>query len=82
MMRLGSGEHGEWTFLDVLTLISFVVGLQNLELNITQENLDSQTAELKKQVDADVNEALFEIQNHLKMQDAKLNVIIKRLEML
>ena len=76
----GSGDHGEWTFLDVLTIISFVVGLQNLELNITQENLDNQTTELKKQVDAEVRHALEEIHSHLAMQDEKINRLLKAME--
>ena len=73
MMGFGSGDNGEWTFLDIITLISFIVGLQNLELNVTQESLDKQTADLKKQVDAEVKFALEEIHSHLELQDAKLD---------
>lgn len=80
MRGLGSGTDGEWTFLDVVSLISFVVGLQNLELNITQESLDKQTMELKERVDKDVKSALQEIHSHLEIQDKKLNDISKRLE--
>ena len=79
MKGLGSGENGEFTFLDAITLISFVVGLQNLDLNITQDNLDRQTADLKKEVDAEVRKALEEIHSHLATQDAKLNIIMERL---
>ena len=80
MRGLGNGDNGEWTFLDIMSIISFVVGLQNLELNITQENLDRQTADLKKQVDIEVNSALKDIHRHLELQDAKLDIIIGRLE--
>ena len=78
-MRLGSGEQGEYTFLDIISIISFVVGLQNLELNITQESLDKQTAELKEQVDNEVSVALAEIHSHLEMQDDNLHLIMERL---
>ena len=79
MRGLGSGEGGEWTFLDIVALISFVVGLQNLELNITQENLDKQTMELKKEVDDEVSVALAEIHEHLQMQDDNLHLIMDKL---
>ena len=73
-------KQGEWTFIDIVSLISFVVGLQNLELNITQENLDNQTIELKEQVDKEVKAALTEIHEHLERQDKKINKIIDLLE--
>mgnify|MGYP007069857496 CR=1 FL=1 len=73
----GSGDNGEFTFLDTLSLISFAIGLKNLDLNITQEHLDKQTADLKAQVDEDVNFALNEIHNHLQMQDDKINSILE-----
>ena len=80
MKGLGSGDNGELTFLDAITIISFIVGLQNLDLNITQDNLDRQTADLKEEVDAEVRKALEEIHDHLAVQDAKLNIIMERLE--
>ena len=76
MNRLGSNEDGSFSFLDMLTIISFLVGLQNLDLNITQENLDEQTADLKAQVDADVQKVLTDLQEHLQNQDKKIDVIL------
>ena len=80
MRGWGSGEQGEWTFLDIVSLISFVVGLQNLGLNVTQENLDRQTMDLKKEVDEEVSIMLNEIHSHLEEQDRKIDLIIERLE--
>ena len=40
MKGLGSGDYGEFTFLDYITLVSFFIGLENLDLNITQEDMD------------------------------------------
>ena len=71
MMGLGSGSNGEWTFLDIISLISFCVGLQNLDLNISQENLDNQTHEL----DASLRKVVDEIHRHLTIQDEKIDKI-------
>ena len=70
-MGLGSGSNGEWTFLDIISLISFCVGLQNLDLNISQENLDNQTQEL----DASLRKVVDEIHRHLTIQDEKIDKI-------
>ena len=37
-MRLGSGESGEFTFLDMLSIASFLVGVENLDMNLTQDD--------------------------------------------
>ena len=74
MKGFGSGDFGEFTFMDYIDLISLIIGIQNLELNITQEDMDNQTAEL----DAKVDKALTEIQAHLKMQDKKIDLLLER----
>ena len=73
MKGLGSGENGELTFLDMLSIISFCVGLQNLDLNLAQEDLDNQTQELDKRL----RKTVSEIHEHLKMQDNKLDTILE-----
>ena len=73
MRGLGSGSDGEWTFIDIISLIGFCVGLQNLDLNISQENLDNQTQEL----DAKLHEVVNDIHNHLALQDEKINRILE-----
>ena len=73
MRGLGSGSDGEWTFIDIISLIGFCVGLQNLDLNISQENLDNQTQEL----DAKLPEVVNDIHNHLALQDEKINRILE-----
>lgn len=70
---MGSGDNGGWTFLDIITLISFCIALQNLELNIAQEDLDNQTQELDKVL----HENVEDIHRHLAVQDEKLNIILK-----
>ena len=73
MRGLGSGSDGEWTFIDIISLIGFCVGLQNLDLNISQENLDNQTQEL----DAKLHEVVNDIHKYLTLQDEKINRILE-----
>lgn len=76
MMGLGSGSNGEFTFIDILAIISFCVGLENLELNIAQEDLDNQTQELDRRL----RDVVDDIHRHLQLQDEKLELILARLE--
>lgn len=77
---MGSGENGALTFVDLLGILSFAVGLQNLEINLTQEDLQRESAKLDARVDEQVRRALSEIHAHLKVQDEKIDRIIKELE--
>jgi len=57
----------ELSFLDLLSIMSFVIGLKNLDENISQSDLDDRTHLL-----------LDEIHSHLKEQDAKLDLLLER----
>ena len=72
-MNFGSGQNGEWTFLDIVSLISFCVGLQNLELNITASDIDNQTQELDRRLRSVVDN----IHQHLQEQDRKIDQILE-----
>lgn len=72
---MGSGKNGEWTFFDILTLISFIVGLENLDLNVSQDDLQREAQKLDKDMRASVEE----IHSHLEVQDRKLNQIMELL---
>lgn len=76
---MGNGINGEWTFLDIITLISFVIGLQNLEMNIDQNDMQSQTKEINQTADKRVNKLLNEIHAHLEEQDKKLDLLLERI---
>lgn len=78
MSGFGSGDNGEITFLDLLAIMSFCIGLQNLDLNIAQEDLDNQTQEL----DARLRKVVDDIHKHLQKQDAKIDYIISTLNSL
>ena len=77
---MGSGENGALTFIDLLGILSFAVGLQNLELNIGQNDLAEQTQDIDERARKLVENALLEIHNHLEQQDAKIDRITHLLE--
>ena len=70
---LGSGENGEFTFLDTLSIFSFCIGMMNLNENLTQG--DKQ--DLQKQLSEKTELLLNEIHSHLKEQDKKLDKIME-----
>ena len=65
-MTIGSGENGNLSFIDFISLISFYVGLENLSSNISQEDVQ-QVAE----------GILNEIHSHLQTQDEKIDRILE-----
>lgn len=69
MNGLGSGDNGRFTFLDIISLTSFLIGLMNLDENLTQGDL-ADKAQL----------ILDEIHGHLQQQDEKLDIILRRLD--
>ena len=73
MSGLGSGENGEFTFLDTISIISFCIGLKNLDLNITEQDITNQTQEL----DEKLRDVVDDIHRHLKAQDAKIDKILE-----
>lgn len=64
-------DREQLSFIDLLSIMSFCIGVMNLELNVTAEDIDNQTQTL-----------LNEVHTHLEMQDNKLDNIIERLERL
>lgn len=76
MNGLGNGDNGEFTFMDLLSLCSFMIGLENLNLNNSQDEAQTLQSELAKKSE----EILNEIHNHLDEQDKKLDYILKELE--
>lgn len=64
------------TFLDAISIASFLIGLENLELNITQEDVQGLEHNFNKNLEASIKD----IHDHLAVQDAKLNHIVRLLE--
>ena len=57
----------ELSFLDILTILSFIVGLYALEL--AEKNLKENRLQSK-----DSQEILYQLENHLKNQDEHLHM--------
>ncbi len=71
MSGLGSGDNGEFTFLDILSIMSFSIAVQNNNL-LNQRD--------KKELEDELSSALKEIHEHLQSQDTKINRILQLLE--
>ena len=75
MKKIGSGKDGELTFLDAISVLSFIVDLQNLDLNVTQQDFQEEAAYL----DGMLRLSVKNLQDHLSIQDSKLNIIMETL---
>ena len=76
MIICGSGKDGELTFVDMIGLMSFAIGLENLDLNVTQNDIEAQTKDLDARVNAKLEKALADIHTHLRTQDDKIDQIL------
>ena len=75
-MRAGSGENGELTILDTISILSFLIGLENLDMNVTQTDAQN----LQHQLDNNTHLILGEIHKHLEEQDIKMSETLSKLE--
>lgn len=61
------------TFLDAISIASFLIGLQNLDMNISQEDLQQIAGGFDKRLEKSIED----IHEHLAVQDAKLNLLME-----
>ena len=71
-------ESQQLELLDILNIISFYIQIRNLGANLTRA--DKQ--DLMYEVDNRTEKILNEINEHLKIQDYKLDKILSKLEVL
>lgn len=69
-------NNNQLSSIDIMSIMSFVIGLMNYNENLTQG--DKQ--ELMSALDDKIKLLLDEIHTHLEEQDIKLNTISARLE--
>jgi hypothetical protein len=69
-------SNGQYDLLDILNILSFVIGILNYNENLTQG--DKQ--ELMQTFDKQAQQILSEIHQHLEQQDMKIDRILKQLE--
>ena len=70
---LGNGENGQFSFLDTVNLISFFIGIMNLNENLTQGDKQELLETFSKKAD----DLLKEIHSHLQTQDDKIDKILE-----
>ena len=63
------------SFIDLLSVASFVIALENLEENMTQ----SDKQDLQKDLSDKADLLLKEIHEHLERQDQKIDEILRRI---
>lgn len=71
-----SSADRQLTFLDLLNVASFLIGLENLDANLTQ----SDKQDLQHDLSENAERLLTEIHGHLEQQDRKLDDILNRME--
>ena len=64
------------SFIDIISIASFLVSIENLEENLTQ----SDKQDLQKELSDKADLLLEEIHEHLERQDRKIDEIIRRLK--
>lgn len=67
-------------FLDIVSLMSFCIALQNLDLNISAEDIANSSAEIERVFNERLEKVLADIHGHLSVQDTKLSIILEKLE--
>lgn len=60
------------SFLDAISIASFLIGLENLDMNITQEDVQGSEMRLYSALSKEVSD----IHKHLEAQDKKLDNIL------
>lgn len=68
-------ERNQLDLMDILNVLSFYIGLLNLQENLTQ----SDKQDLIRQFDTQTATILKEIHKHLEVRDNKIDYILKRL---
>lgn len=65
----------QFDFLDIITLLGFVISVENLNQNLSQNDKQDLQNDLSEKAERILNE----IHNHLQSQDEKLNRIMEML---
>lgn len=71
-----NGETRQLTILDILNVLSFFIGIENLNANLDQN--DKQ--DLQRNLSEATDKLLAEVHAHLERQDKKIDEILRRLE--
>ena len=75
-MNIGSWKNGQLSFVDLISILSFFIGVENYEINLTQND----KADLQKNLSDKSDLLLKEIHQHLEKQDSKIDEILRRMD--
>lgn len=75
-MKFSNSAKRELSFIDLLSVLSFFIGLENLDANLDQND----KAEIQQDYSSKMDALLKEIHIHLELQDDKMNTILQYLE--
>lgn len=70
---MGYKDNGQFDFLDIITMLGFVISVENLNENLSQNDKQDLQNDLSEKADR----ILKEIHTHLETQDEKLNIIME-----
>lgn len=70
---MNNSSNNNLTFIDIINILDFILGLKNLDMNITQNDMQ----ELQSRFNTDINEVVSQIHQHLQEQDDKIDEILK-----
>ena len=77
-MNYYNNSQKQFDYLDILNIMSFVIGLKNLEENMGQSDKQELIQDLGDKADL----LLREIHGHLQEQDKKIDLILDKIEKL
>lgn len=66
----------QYSFIDILNIMSFMIGLENLQANLTQSDKQDLINDFTNRTDR----VLYEMHEHLKEQDHKIDLILAYLQ--
>ena len=76
---LGSGDNGQFTFLDIITLMGFFISIMNLNENLTQNDKQDLQQTFSDKADTLLQEIHFEYRLfYLQEQDEKIDKLLER----
>lgn len=75
-MNYYNNSQKQLDYLDILNIISFAIGLKNLEENMGQSDKQELIRNLSDKADL----LLKEIHGHLQEQDKKIDLILEKIE--
>lgn len=73
-------KDGQIDLLDIISLMSFCIALENLDINISQEDIQESSMKIEEAFNKRLEKALEDIHGHLSVQDTKLSIILRKLE--